>query len=225
MKRLFALLAVGSLGLSPAAAQAPTILDLLENERTLAEMAPPAPVREPALSPLSVPLREKEAELETRAMRRYGRADRVQSRIDWAGAKAVKTRFASDGRAGSANVPRPELDKAMVPVLMPERVRRNATFFATEDFYHGVIPGDGYHLSYHGTRLVSRTKGGGATTNLDIYELEDGMAASFSLFGAAYSVILSCDDVQADQRCRSENFMRQRIKDLAVYISTAGEAQ
>lgn len=197
--------------------QGPTILDLLEGPvSSELPAAAPAPMR---AEPLSA--RQQRLEKSLTAVQRtdYALPKRMQSAVDWQAAAQTKQQFSSAGRAGSTRMKALYRQETKVPVLMPERLAARTVLITDEDFYHGVMPGNGYQLSYHGTRLVSDAgeRASGATA-LSIYQIEDGMAASFSLFGASYSVLLACDAPKTDPRCRSEAFMRGRLADLTVYL-------
>ncbi|MGV6802557.1 MAG: hypothetical protein ACWA5L_11600 [bacterium] len=193
-----------------------SVLDLLESSPSAIVGEPPAL----EVKDISAEQQQLERSLPSRDLKQYRPPQRRQTTVDMASAKQYQQIFTQQGVEQSDNIYAQYKTKCEVPVLMPERANSRSIFFSKQDFYHGVVPGNGYRLSYHGTRLVSVTSDQKSVgQDLNIFQTYDGMAASFSLFGAAYSIILSCDQPQSDPRCRSEAFMKGRIADLAIYLN------
>lgn len=145
------------------------------------------------------------------------------STIDWAAARQAASQADSDAIAFPVNRDRSVLDTVRVPVLLPalQGVRARAggehgvLFFARGRLYAASFRIDIIELEITGMSEAgfSRPGTGGAP---NITRTETGQEASFTRFGAGYSVAVRCSDHAADPRCTDPEFLNGVIGSLSM---------
>ncbi len=154
--------------------------------------------------------------------RDFRQARQVRVPIDWAAAKKATIAYQRAGRMPKAALAQSVMDEIAMPIIVPEKMPANGHVFGKDYYYHAISRHDGYSVSVHGTCVLSEIRSPGdkkaAADGMQIFQTEDGMAASFSLFGAAYSVMMVCDDPAGDSRCKSTAFMKKLVDSMVVQI-------
>jgi hypothetical protein len=173
---------------------------------------------------------------------RYVRAAQIQARalqLDMAGAgrqalapinqrgRQLNLKFIAANQA--------EIDKTSVPVLLPTEppLAAHLRIFTRPRHYAASSESNGmsFHMTGHGQafdlgqKTLRRLPGAALRARIPadgvvIERTEAGVDASFSRYGAAYSVSLECAD-PADRRCADEAFIRGMIARLMVVVPGA----
>jgi hypothetical protein len=154
--------------------------------------------------------------------RDFRQARQVRTPINWAAAKSAASSHQRAGRKLNRTLDKAAISAIDMPVIIPQKLSSGHLLFGEDYYYHVVTRMDGYSVSVHGTCVLSEVRSPGdkkaATDGMHIFQTEDGMAASFSLFGAAYSVMMVCDDPAGDNRCKSAAFMKNLVDGMVVEI-------
>ena len=194
---------------TPAAAQsAPTISQLVANQN---RGTAPALTNERSVMKQQV-----------RPTGEFRLARQVRVDIDWAAARTAARNFSAAKRNFSQPLDKLAVSQINMPILMPEKLPSGTLLMGKDYYYHGVTRHNGYGVSIHGTCILSEVRTPGdkkaGVQDMHIFQTEDGMAASFSLFGAAYSVMMVCDDPKNDKRCSSQAYMKQIVDGMIVSL-------
>ncbi len=154
--------------------------------------------------------------------RDFRQARQVRVPIDWAAAQKATAAYQRAGRMPKAALAQTSMNEIAMPIIIPEKMPTNGQVFGKDYYYHAISRHDGYSVSVHGTCVLSEIRSSGdqkaASEGMQIFQTEDGMAASFSLFGAAYSVMMVCDNPAGDSRCKSPAFMKKLVDGMVVQI-------
>jgi len=160
--------------------------------------------------------------------------------IDWAAAGSyARSGPAERGRGINARfiaANKPAIDTVTIPVLLPgdPDLAAGLRFFPNGAFYtvSSRVPGMAFTLTGAGrafplppatARALPNGLAGRIPPDGIVIETgESGIDASFTRFGAAYSISLACDNPAADPRCASEAYIRGVISRLTVVIPAQG---
>jgi len=156
----------------------------------------------------------------------YPGAAVVRTKIDWNAARS----FSNAQRTANRNAPRRmrvasgkmrEFNQVELPILAPMSSARERSYFnGGRDYYlMSQDVSDGI-WSVQGTRrltLIDDNNSAGSS-DIKIFNTEDGMAASFALFGASYGVRFSCTLPTKDNQCYDHNRMREKIDELLIFF-------
>jgi len=163
-------------------------------------------------------------------LRLYPPATRIRTAIDWPAANATLAEQAALGLGAAALGDEGAIDVAELPVLAPSRADAGTLSIAGQrDSYHADFDRDGRGYSIYGTRVLTRIRpanGAAAPTeNLRYIELEYGIAATFSLYGASYTVTRYClnDSPDEDPACYDKDALGDMAREIVVVIGEAGE--
>ena len=161
--------------------------------------------------------------------------------VDWAQAVRISKRSQLKAQVNPivARLPKLELDKTLLPVLLP---KAGATFKATQasmvsfgSAYSLNLPQRaGLNIILYGHRTLApadkggvanlaRTKISGVAEDIFMSQTEDGWTASFKRFGVVYTVDVSCDDLEAPE-CKTDGYIRAAVADLGE-VSLGASAQ
>ncbi|MEM9496000.1 MAG: hypothetical protein AAGA09_08345 [Pseudomonadota bacterium] len=165
-----------------------------------------------------------------RELRIYPAATRIRTVIDWPAARNAVARQDARGIGPAGLSDRRAIDVAELPVILPSRADGGTlSVVGQRDSYHADFDRDGIGYSVYGTRVltrVARAPGGSQpANNLRIIELEYGLAATFSLYGASYTVTRYCrnDNPAEDPACYDRDALGDLAAELAVVIGANGE--
>ncbi len=158
----------------------------------------------------------------------WGTAGRLrQSPVNERG-RGVNAKFITANRAA--------IDQVQIPVLLPgdPDLAANLRFFPNGAFYavSSRTTGMAFLLTGAGKAFpvppgTARGLPGGSLAGripadgILIEHGESGVDASFSRFGAAYSISLACDNPAADPRCAGDAYIKGVIGRLAVVLPTS----
>ncbi|MDC7684269.1 hypothetical protein PQU92_13340 [Asticcacaulis sp. BYS171W] len=172
------------------------------------------------------------------------RKPEAPARVDWSAAvmqsraapiSTLNLKAARDPKAPTiqplaARLPRQELDKTRLPMLMPKtggliKIDK-AKVVSFGDAYSLNLPQDkGMQLTLMGNRSMikadrgmisakARAKVNGVAETVRITKLEDGWTASFRRYGVLYTVDLLCEDLQS-AACATDGYLRAAIADIS----------
>lgn len=167
------------------------------------------------------------------------------AKVQWAAALGQSQKMRSVRKSGGlwSRLPKPDLDRTLVPVILP----RDGGFIQTAktkmisfgDAYALNMPQDkGVQITMYGNRsFVAGNKGdissrpvqklAGVAEDIRIGQMEDGWTATFTRFGVVYSVDVTCDDINSDD-CKSDTYIRNAIAqmdDVTMGADATAEAQ
>jgi hypothetical protein len=144
--------------------------------------------------------------------------------------KAAQQRQAAPIQGLMARLPKEQINKTRLPLLMPKAGGMmkidQAKMVSFGDAYSLNLPQDkGMQLTLMGNRSLikadkgalmskARTKVAGVIEDVRITQLEDGWTASFRRFGVVYTVDLLCDDVDSPN-CLTDTYIRRAVADLS----------
>jgi hypothetical protein len=95
------------------------------------------------------------------------------------------------------------------------------------DSYMATISLGGRDFTLFGTRVMSVVSGGAPPDAgaIDYVDLEYGVAASFSVYGASYALTMMCAPGQSEAACRAKAPLDAALQSLVVVIGQAGRAR
>ncbi|WP_189488127.1 hypothetical protein [Asticcacaulis endophyticus] len=158
-------------------------------------------------------------------------------RIDWQAAAARHQRgiVAKTTAAIVSRLPRPELDKTRLPILLPRSggalKTAQAKLISFGDAYSMNLPqGDGVQITLSGNAAAMPVPSGaisrlekraariqGVLEPVQIDRTEDGWTASFTRFNVTYTADLTCDDSEA-AACKTDGYLRTVVADLTDVV-------
>lgn len=156
-------------------------------------------------------------------LRRFQPAQRVRTRVEWDAAFSAAAQLpAGVLAAGAMNA----VNRASLPVLLPGSATA-LSVVSGGDSYVATISSGGRDFTLFGTRVMSVLSGGGPpdTAAIDYADLEYGVAASFSVYGASYALTMMCAPGQSEAACRDRAPLEAALKSLVVVIGEAGRAR
>ncbi|MDC7675604.1 hypothetical protein [Asticcacaulis machinosus] len=166
-------------------------------------------------------------------------------RIDWQAAAARHQRgiVAKTTAVITARLPRPELDKTRLPILLPRSggalKTAQARLISFGDAYSMNLPqGDGVQITLSGNAAAEVAPKGaisrlekraariqGVAEPVQIDRTEDGWTATFTRFNVTYTADLTCDDSEA-AACKTDSYLRTVVADLTdVVLGAAALAE
>ncbi|MBX2800775.1 MAG: hypothetical protein KTR31_24045 [Myxococcales bacterium] len=181
----------------------------------LTEPAQPDPAPEPA--PVE-PAEAEDDEMAVKQAMQMAPAKRKDA-IDWAAAFERQRIDVS----GFSTKNRATLERSNVPVLLPSDpdLCTNLTVLAGEGWYTATLGPTERQIFVRGTRLATpRTwteeekRALGADDAVRISRLDGLVSASFSLFGAAYSLELECTKGMDDPFCADDEAVKRLVTSL-----------
>ncbi|MEM9014964.1 MAG: hypothetical protein AAGB02_07635 [Pseudomonadota bacterium] len=162
-------------------------------------------------------------------LRLYPPATRIRVGIDWLRANAALEEQNLRGIAPAALADSRAIDRVELPVLLPSRADgASLSVVGQRDSYHADFTRDGRDYAIYGTRVLTRIgRAPGApaiTQNLQIERMGYGMGASFSLYGASYTITRYCrnDSANEDPGCHDADDFGVMAEELALAIGAAG---
>ena len=163
------------------------------------------------------------------ALRLYPAATRIRTAIDW---DAVETTLQQQNNLGlqpAAHSSDAFLDVAELPLLLPSRADNGSLSIVSQgDTYHASFNIDGREYSLYGTRvltLLSPSQGATAPAeNVRAFVGEHELAASFSIYGASYTLTRYClfDSVLEDPACHNRDEIGEIAREMVVAVGAAG---
>ncbi len=140
--------------------------------------------------------------------------------------QATKMRQAHPVNSFLSRLPKNDIDRTRLPVLLPHEGSSVATdkgrLFSFGDAYAMNLPqAKGTQITFYGNRsFVPADKGAvsrhplarlnGMAEDVRIDQTEDGWTATFTRYGVVYSIDVTCDD-QASPDCTSDAYIRKQI--------------
>ena len=165
-------------------------------------------------------------------MRLYPAATRIRTAIDWDEALATVDEQTALGLNIAGLTDQRAIDVAELPVILPSRADPGTLSIAGQaNSYHSDFERDGRGYSIYGTRILTQLKpaDGAArpTENFELIELEYGLAATFSLYGASYTVTRYCenDSPAEDPDCLDGDAFGEMAIEMVVAVGAAGSAR
>jgi hypothetical protein len=165
-------------------------------------------------------------------LRLYPAATRIRTQIDW---DAVQETLDAQDELGLAAAPHNTgdmVDIAALPVLLPSQVDPNSLSVASNrDSYHADFELGGRGYSIYGTRVLTViTPAEGATPpdqNVKAIETEYSLEASFSLYGASYTLTRYCrnDNAAEDPDCYDKAALGDAASNLVVVVGAVGRGR
>jgi hypothetical protein len=159
------------------------------------------------------------------AVRIYPSATRVRAAIDWD--LAMRHREAQRAAGIEPQIPadRRMLDEALLPVLLPTAVDGGAvTVSSSGDTVNAAFSHGGRDYSVYGSRVMTVLPGAAPSGGFAVRRGEFSVAATFSLYGAAYELERYCaGDSGDDPGCGDEQALKDVARSLAVAVGAAGE--
>ncbi len=172
------------------------------------------------------------------------RQPRGPALVLWSQARAQAGRMRKDHPINGflSRLPKPDIDRTRLPVLLPHDGGSVATdkgrLFSFGDAYAINLPqAKGTQLTMYGNRsFVSADKGtvskkpfarlANMVEDVRIDQTEDGWTATFTRYGVVYSLDVTCDDM-ASPDCTSDAYIRKQITqfdDVAMGQDATNEA-
>jgi hypothetical protein len=192
-----------------------TDLSAIRQNLTLAQRATP-------LQPRTMPV-NRGVWLEALAFqtREFGGFTNVTTAITRAPALPVPIPT-NEGAANARNTRIPVLAPTIAAVNLGNTPRTN--LFARENFYTLSIQGSNVLIEVFGTRLahtepldaVSDRRLRARLNRVSFTRIEGGVEASFSRFGAAYSVTVECRNGHSDPRCADNQYVERLVNSLLI---------
>jgi hypothetical protein len=164
--------------------------------------------------------------------------------IDWAAAnKQARVPLNQRGQrvnAGFIAANRAAIDQVNIPVLLPGdpelgsslRIFPNGAFYTVSASASGmsfVMTGAGRAFPLAPSTAKALPKGELAARmpgdGIVIEQTEAGVDASFSRYGATYSISLECAQSHNDSRCKDDSYIRAMIGRLMVVVPAGGGGQ
>ncbi len=162
-------------------------------------------------------------------LRLYPAAMRVRTAIDWDAVETSLERQKDLGFAAAAHDDAPIVDIAELPLLLPSRADAASLSIAGgRDSYQAdfAIGGRGYSL--YGTRvltIINPAPGAPApASNVTMMETDYALIASFSLYGASYTLTRYCrnDSADEDPACHDRDALGAVAREMVVAVGAAG---
>ena len=196
--------------------EAPVLADL-SNERTPPEIVGAEVVQ------------SAETEDVASELRLYPAATRIRTQIDW---DAAERAVADQQRLGMAPAPfrgRRIVDRSDLPILLPSKADANSlSVVGNGDAYHAQFELDGRSYAIYGTRVLTvinpATGAPEPPQNVQLQAANHALIASFSLYGASYSITRYCrnDTVAEDPACHNRDEFGEVAEGLVAVIGASG---
>ncbi|MBP2158551.1 MULTISPECIES: hypothetical protein [Asticcacaulis] len=152
------------------------------------------------------------------------------AKVQWSQAMSRSNQMKTARRSNNlaARLPRQQLDKTRLPVILPREGvidTARAKMVSFGDAYALNMPQNkGIQVTMYGNRtFVAGDKGAvsarpvqklaGVTEDIRISQMEDGWTATFTRFGVVYSLDVTCDDVKAAD-CVTDAYIRKAIAEF-----------
>ena len=152
------------------------------------------------------------------------------AKVQWSSAMARSSQMKTARRPSNlaARLPRQQLDKTRLPVLLPREGvidTAKARMVSFGDAYALNMPQNkGIQVTMYGNRsFVAGDKGAvsarpvqklaGVAEDIRISQMEDGWTATFTRYGVVYSLDVTCDDIKAPD-CVTDAYIRKAIAEF-----------
>jgi len=160
-------------------------------------------------------------------------ATRIRTRIDWEAAEAAVIAQNARGLIPATLFDEADFDRMALPALLPIRSDRPVVLIAQPvgDSYDALYTIDGRRYELSGTRLATligaANDAPGVTSNLMISGYEEAIEASFSIYGAIYTLSRYCHSPVEDEdpQCHDEGALRAALDEVVVAIGAAGKVR
>ncbi|MFT4077057.1 MAG: hypothetical protein QM647_16140 [Asticcacaulis sp.] len=169
---------------------------------------------------------------------------RAKALIDWvaAAARHRRSQTAQTVQALLARLPKPELNKPRLPILLPRDggpiSTLKARMVAFGDAYSLNLPqANGTQVTISGTSSFETVKAGvlsraklfrtieNMSEPVSIQQTEDGWTATFTRFNVSYTVDVNCDSPDSAD-CKTDAFLRKAVAAVQeVYLGEAALAE
>lgn len=164
------------------------------------------------------------------ALRLYPAATRIRTPIDWDAVDVTLGQQKDRGLTAAPHNNASVVDRAELPVLLPLQADTGSLdIVGNGDSYHADFSSDGRAYSLYGTRVltvINPAPGASAPAqNVQIIETDYSLVASFSLYGASYTLERYChnDSADEDPACHDRDALGDVAKKLVVVVGAAGE--
>lgn len=166
------------------------------------------------------------------------------AKVDWQAATnraGIMSKQARVSGGLKARLPRAELDKTRLPVVLPREGgvvdSTRAKMISFGDAYALNMPQPnrvGTQVTVYGNRTFVPTDTGaiskraiarlaGVAEDIRISQMEDGWTATFSRYGVVYSIDVSCDSMNSED-CKTDSYIRNVIAQMDD-VTMGSEAQ
>lgn len=156
------------------------------------------------------------------------------AKVDWQAATnraAIMSKQVRPTNGLRARLPRAELDKTLLPVVLPREGglvdTAKARMMSFGDAYALNMPQTarkGTQITVYGNRTFVPTDSGaiskrpvarlaGVPEDIRISQMEDGWTATFSRYGVVYSIDVSCDSIESDD-CKTDTYIRNVVSQM-----------
>ena len=165
-------------------------------------------------------------------LRLYPAATRIRTEIDWDAVDLTLQQQNSRNLQAAAHSSNAHLDVAELPVLLPARADAGSLSIVSQgDSYHASFIVDGRDYSLYGTRVLTlmNPAPGAANPDNNVRAIVSnyGITASFTLFGASYTLTRYClnDTVLEDPACHQREAIGNIAQEMVVAIGAAGRGR
>ncbi len=166
------------------------------------------------------------------------------AKVDWQAAVNRSGTMAKQARISGglkARLPKAQLDKTRLPVVLPREGgvvdTAKAKMMSFGDAYALNMPQPnrkGTQVTVYGNRTFVPTDSGaiskrpiarlaGVVEDIRIGQMEDGWTATFTRYGVVYSIDVSCDSMNSDD-CKTDSYIRDVIAQMDD-VTMGSEAQ
>jgi len=160
-------------------------------------------------------------------------ATRIRTRIDWDAAEAAVAAQDPHGLNAAPLFDTTDFDRLALPALLPSRSDRPVALIMqlSGDSYDALYTTDKRRYELNGTRqatlIGAASDAPGIVSNLTISGYEEAIEASFSLYGAIYTLSRYCHSPveTEDPQCHDETALRAALDEVVVAIGAAGKAR
>lgn len=165
-------------------------------------------------------------------LRLYPAATRIRVPIDWETAEIAAAEQAAQGMAAPAFNGAAFADRAELPLLLPRIADPGSlNVVGNRDAYSATFSAGGRDYAFYGSRVLTLVNpAGGAPSraeNVQLIEGDDALTASFSLYGASYTLTRYCleDWAPSDPACHDAEALGDVAASMMVHIGAAGRGR
>ncbi len=166
------------------------------------------------------------------ALRLYPAATRIRTAIDWDAVEATLGQQKDLSLSATSHNSTRFVDRAALPLLLPSRAdNESLSIVGRGDSYHADFTIDGRAYSLYGTRVLTIVNpAAGAPSpsgNVSAIETDYALIASFSLYGASYTLTRYCrnDSADEDPSCHDRDAIGNIAREMVVAVGEAGRAR
>ena len=159
----------------------------------------------------------------------YPAATRKRVFIDWDAVKLALDAQASVSMKAAPYKGERFVEMAELPLLLPSQADAGTVIvMGNKDTYNAHFRKDGLAYSVYGSRIltvIGKNDGApGVTDSITFMATQEALTASFSLYGASYSLTRHCKDenVDEDPACHDREALGIVASELAVVVGAAG---